>query len=148
MAHLGVDCPEPRHHCNWVFRSPQKLSSCCLRVVKNMMQPVNSRDSLLHFFHCGVSSWMFLEAWPLCKLVSNQILESVLYEVEKDILIVWHHWLNGHAFEQTLGDGEGEGSLVCCSWRGCKESDTTEWLNNKIALLGKGRHSGVLPWKN
>ena len=29
-------------------------------------------------------------------------------------------------FEQTLGDGEGQGSLVCCSSRGCKESDTTE----------------------
>ena len=37
----------------------------------------------------------------------------------------WHHWLNGHEFEKTLGDSEGEGSLVCCSPRGHKESDTT-----------------------
>ena len=37
-----------------------------------------------------------------------------------------HHWLNGHESEQTLGDGEGEGSLACCSpWRH-KESDRTE----------------------
>ena len=41
----------------------------------------------------------------------------------------WHHWLNGHKFEQTPGDSEGQGSLVCCSPWGCKESDTTEWLN-------------------
>ena len=36
-----------------------------------------------------------------------------------------HHQLNGHEFEQTLGDGEGQGSLVCCSPWGRKESDTT-----------------------
>ena len=41
----------------------------------------------------------------------------------------WHHWLNGHEFEQALEDGEGQGSLACCSPRGCKESDTTERLN-------------------
>ena len=38
----------------------------------------------------------------------------------------WHHRLNEHEFEQTLGDGEGQGSLMCCSPRGGKESDTTE----------------------
>ena len=37
-----------------------------------------------------------------------------------------HHRLNGREFEQTLGDGEGQGSLVCCSPRGCKELDMTE----------------------
>ena len=38
----------------------------------------------------------------------------------------WHHRLNRHKFEQTLGDGEGQGSLVCCSSWGHKESDTTK----------------------
>ena len=37
--------------------------------------------------------------------------------------------INGHEFEQTLGDSKGQGRLVCCSPRGCKESDTTEQLN-------------------
>ena len=37
----------------------------------------------------------------------------------------WHHWLNGHEFEQTLGNSEGQGNLVCCSSWGCKESNTT-----------------------
>ena len=41
-----------------------------------------------------------------------------------------HHWLNGHESEQTPGDGEGQGSLVCCSPWGRKGSDTTERLNN------------------
>ena len=39
------------------------------------------------------------------------------------------HKLNGHEFEQTPGDGEGQESLVCCSPRGCKELDMTEQLN-------------------
>ena len=40
------------------------------------------------------------------------------------------HWLSGHEFEQTLGDGEGQGSLACCSPWGQKESDMTEQLND------------------
>ena len=42
----------------------------------------------------------------------------------------WHHLLNGCEFEQTPGDGEGQGSLEYCSPWGRKESDTTERLNN------------------
>ena len=41
----------------------------------------------------------------------------------------WHHRLNEHEFEQTLGAGDGQGGLVCCDSRGRKESDTTEQLN-------------------
>ena len=33
----------------------------------------------------------------------------------EDEMTRWHHWLNGHGFEQTLGDGDGQGGLVCCS---------------------------------
>ena len=42
----------------------------------------------------------------------------------------WHHQLNGGESQQAPGDGEGQGSLVCCSPWGHKESDTTEQLNN------------------
>ena len=48
----------------------------------------------------------------------------------EDEIVEWHHGFNGHEFEQTLGDGEGQGSLECCSPWGGKESDTTEQLNN------------------
>ena len=44
--------------------------------------------------------------------------------MEGDI-VAWHHQLNGHEFEQTLRD-EGQGSLVCYSPRGCKESEMTK----------------------
>ena len=49
----------------------------------------------------------------------------------EDEMVGWHHRLDGHEFEQTLGDNEGQGSLVCCSPWGCKESDTTEQLKNR-----------------
>ena len=49
----------------------------------------------------------------------------------EDKVVGWHHWHDGHEFEQALGVGDGQGSLVCYSSRGCKESDTTECLNNR-----------------
>ena len=48
---------------------------------------------------------------------------------EEDEMVGWHHWLNGHAFDQTLGVGDGHGSLVCYSPWGLKELNMTEWLN-------------------
>ena len=49
----------------------------------------------------------------------------------EDEMVGWHHRLNGHEFEPAQGDGEGQGSLVCCSLLGRKELDMTERLNNK-----------------
>ena len=47
----------------------------------------------------------------------------------EDEMVGWHHWCDGHEFEQALEGGDGQGSLACCSPWGCKESDTTERLN-------------------
>ena len=48
----------------------------------------------------------------------------------EDEMVGWHHRLNGHEFEQALGDSDGQGSPACCSPWGHKESDMTEQLNN------------------
>ena len=50
-------------------------------------------------------------------------------------MVGWHHQLNGYEFEQTLGDSEGQGSLVCCSPWGHKQQDMTEQLNNNDHIL-------------
>ena len=59
-------------------------------------------------------------------------------QVEKgmteDEMAGWHHQIDGHEFEQTLGVGDGQGSLACCSPWGHKNSDTTEWLNWMVIL--------------
>ena len=47
----------------------------------------------------------------------------------EDEMVGWHHRLNGHEFEQALGVGGRQGSLVCCSPCGCEVLDTTERLN-------------------
>ena len=45
---------------------------------------------------------------------------------QEDEMVGWHHRLNGHEFGQTLGVGDGQRGLVCCSPWGRKESDMTE----------------------
>ena len=81
-------------------------------------------------------------------------------------LVGWHHWLDGHEFDQTPGDGRGQGILACCSPWSHKESDTTltgcSVVKNPPANAGDvGRslgwegplekematHSSILAWK-
>ena len=50
-------------------------------------------------------------------------------------MVGWHHRLDGHEFEQALGVGDKQGSLACCDSWGCKESDTTERLNNSSSPM-------------
>ena len=69
----------------------------------------------------------------------------------EDEMVGWHDWLNGHEFEQALGDGEGQGSLVCCSPWSRKESDTTEPLNSSStstfsSIQHHRVHSDFLPF--
>ena len=48
----------------------------------------------------------------------------------EDVMVGWRLWFNGPEFEQAPGDGDGQGSLACCSPWGCKELDMTEQPNN------------------
>ena len=52
----------------------------------------------------------------------------------EDEMVGWHHQFNGHNLGKLQDDGEGQGDLACCRPWGCKESDTTWWLNNDIFL--------------
>ena len=53
----------------------------------------------------------------------------------EDEMVRQYHWLNGHEFEQTLVDSEGQRSLACCSPRGHRELDMTCWLNSNNSIL-------------
>ena len=56
----------------------------------------------------------------------------------EDEMTGWHHRLDGHEFEWTLGVGNGQGGLACCNSLGCKESDRTERLNwTELSQLSK-----------
>ena len=79
--------------------------------------------------------------------------------VAEDEMVRWHHQLHEQESEQTLGDSERQGNLVCCSPWGHKELDITEWLNNNTTytvlkderlnswmLMVVERHGFVLVW--
>ena len=66
----------------------------------------------------------------------------------EDKMVGWHHRLNGHEFEQALGDGEGQGSPDCCRPWGRRESDMSESLASSRGDEGWGmeqRSSVSLP---
>ena len=75
---------------------------------------------------CWFAPWVKKIPWRR----AWQLTPVFLLEESQDEIVVWHHWVNGHELEQTLGDSEGEGCLACCSPWSCKELDTTEQLKN------------------
>ena len=97
------------------------------------IKPVNSK---------GNQSWIFIgrtdnEAlilWPPDAknwLIGKDLDAGKDWRQEKkgteDEVVGWHHWLDGHEFEQALAVGDGQGSLACCSPWDHKESDIVEW---------------------
>ena len=133
-----LDCKEswaPKNWCFWtvVLEKTLESPSDC-----EAIKPVNLK---------GNQSWIFIgrtddEAeTPILWLpdVKNGLIEEDpdtgqdWRQEEKgtteDKMVLWHHWLSGHEFEQALGLGDGEGNLVCWSPWGRKELDMTEWLN-------------------
>ena len=61
----------------------------------------------------------------------------------EDEMVGWHHWLNGHAYEQALEAGDGQGSLACCSPWSHKESDMTDWVIEQQQQQSKYLSIGV-----
>ena len=133
-----LDCEEswlPKNSCFWIVVLEKTLESPldCKEI-----QPVHPK---------GDQSWVFIgrtdteaEApilWPpnaKSWLIGKDLDAGRDYGQEEKGLIEdemagWHHRLNGHKFEWTLGAGDGQGGLVCCDSWGHKESDTTERLN-------------------
>ena len=64
----------------------------------------------------------------------------------EDEMVGWHHWCNAHEFEQTLGGSKGHGSLGSYRSWGHKESDMTQWLNNKSINSEKVFHKFQHPF--
>ena len=133
-----LDCKEswvPKNWCFWTVALEKTLESPwdCKEI-----KPVNLKGNL---------SWIFIgrtdaEAetpilWP--PDVKNWLIgkdpgvgkdwRREEKEKTEDEMVRWHHWLDGHEFEQALGVGDGQGSLACCSPWGCKVLNMTEQLN-------------------
>ena len=124
----------PKNWCFWTVVLEKTLKSPldCKEI-----QPVHPK---------GDQSWVFTERtdaeaetpilWPPDGkkwLIGKDPDAGKDWRLEKgmteDDMVGWHHWVDGHEFEQALRVGDGQGSLACCSSGGHKESDTTEQLN-------------------
>ena len=126
----------PKNWCFWTVVLEKTLESLldCKEI-----QPVNPKEN---------QSWVFIgrtdaEAetpilWPpdaKSQLIRKDPDSRKDWRLEdkgttEDKMVWWHHWLNGHKFEQALEFGEEQGSLACYGPWHSKESDTTEWLKN------------------
>ena len=131
------------HKGSWVLKN-----RCFLTVVlkKTLESPLDCRE-IKSVNPKGNQSWIFIRRtdaedeapilWPpdpknwLTR--KHPDAEKDWRQEEKgtteDETVGWHHQLYGHEFEQAPEFGDGQGSLACCSPWGCKEEDTTEWLN-------------------
>ena len=128
-----------------------KLATCLLRAGYSQVQHTSART--LPYFLAHRYLPMYTRAFYITILIiySSNHLSSAYYAPERcwEILRAgegdnrgWFHQLSKHEFEQTLGDSEGQGGLVCCSPWGCKELDTTERLNNNSKLIDQAK---ILP---
>ena len=131
----------PKYWCFWTVLLEKTLESPldCKEI-----QPVNPKEN---------QSWVFI--WRIYAEAENPILwppdeKNQLIGKDpdagkdwrqeekwmtRDEMVRWHHWLNGHEFEQAPGDGDGQESLVCYSQWGHRESDMIEGLNSLIPVL-------------
>ena len=128
-----------------------KSSKCFFKKIKFPSQISSPSDDSLLSSYSGSGQMSF------CVLLPTDILKSASQPLSHYRLLViaepirewtnklgWHHQLDGHEFEQALGVGDGQGGLACCSPRGHRESDTTEWLNwNKLGKWGLGFRNKV-----
>ena len=127
----------PRNWCLWTLVLPKTLK---IQLDSKEIKPVNPKANQPWIFTerayaeaevpilgpPGVNSWLIGKHSGAGKDWRQKEKGAT-----EDETVGWHHQLDGHEFEQTPGDGEAHGSLVCCSPWGCKEYDTTEWFNKK-----------------
>ena len=131
------------------YKESWAMKNCCFWAVvleKTLESPLDCKE-IQPVHPKGEQSWVFIartdvEAetpilWPpdaKCWLIWKDSDAGKDWRQEEkgtteDEIVGWYHRLDRHEFEQALRVGDGQGSLACCSPRGRKEVDTTEWLN-------------------
>ena len=110
----------------WCWRRPLGVPWTARRSNQSILKEINPEHSLeglmLNLQYFG---HLIQTANSLKKTICWERLRAGGEGTTEDEMVGWHHRLNGHEFEQTPGDSEGQGSLVCCSPWGRKKSDMT-----------------------
>ena len=128
-----------KNWCFWIVVPKKTLESPPESMEVKPVNPKKNKKIILNT-HCKDWCWNWssniLATW--CKQLTHWkrlMLEKTKGRRRKgrqDEMVGWHHQLNEHVFECTPGDGEGQGSLACCSSWACTESDMTQRLNNEL----------------
>ena len=149
LTEMGIPGFSSNHVCMWKLdqegQAPENRCFWTVVLEKTLESPMDSKE-IKAVNPKGNKSWIFIGRtdanapilWPpdmksLLVRKDPDAGEDWRQEVKgmtEDEMIGWHYRLNGHEFEQTLGDGEGQGSLAWDSPWCCKESDIIEQLNN------------------
>ena len=114
----------------WCWRRLLRVPWTARRSNQSTLKDINpeySLEGLMLKLKCQYFGHLLQRANSFEKTLMLGKIEGRRRMIE-DKMIGWHHWLKGHELEQAPGDGEGQGSLVCCCPWGCKQSDMTEWL--------------------
>ena len=117
----------------WCWRrleSPLGLQGDQTSLILKEISPEYSLEGLIlklklqYFWQPDAKNWLIGK-----DLIAGKDWRQEEKGTREDELVGWHHRLDKHEFGQTLGVGDGQGGLVCCSSWGRKESDMTERLN-------------------
>ena len=130
----------------WCWRRPLRVPWTAMRSNQSIVKEISPQ------YHCKdwCQSWSFYTLATWCEELTHWkrpwCWERLRAGGARDNSgwYGWHHQLNGHEFELSLGDRDGQGSLACYSPGGHKESDTTEGLNDNTTLT---LFLGVILWK-
>ena len=120
----------PKNWCFWTVLLEKTLEShlSSKRSNQSILKEINPEYSLEGLMLKLKLGHLMQRTNPLEKTLNQGKTEGRWKEGNRGV--GWHHWFNGHELGQTLGDGEGQGSLPCCRTWDPKESDSTWPLNN------------------
>ena len=110
----------------WCWRKLLRIPLSARRSNQSILEVINLEYALQGLrlkLKCQYFGHRMQRADSLEKTLLLGKTESRRRRGQQDEMVGWHHGLHGHKFEQALGDGEGQGSLVGCSPWGCEESD-------------------------
>ena len=109
----------------WCWRRLLRVPWTARRSNQSILKEINTDYSLKGLMLKLQYFGQLMQRADLLKTLMLGKIEGRRRRGRQDEMVGWHHQLNRHEFEQTPGDSEGQGSLVCCSSWGLKELDTT-----------------------
>ena len=121
-THKKAECRRTDAFELWCWIKLLRVPWTARRPNQSILKEINPKHSLeglmLKLQYFGHLMW---KANSLEKTLTLETLRAGSEGVTENEMVGWHHWLNGHEFEQTLGDSKGQGSLTCCSPWGRKD---------------------------